>query len=115
MSTVIVMGTIATFIAFVVGLVICKKFAFVEGMIFFGIMLLLEILTLLAPLYMNGMLDSSIRNTLPDNMTLGELVTLYSIFRQTLRLVGFLILVAGLWKRWNRRRSDETNDLIQSK
>lgn len=91
-------------VALVLGFIICKKKAFVEGMVFFGIMFFLQIYTLFVPYYIGRIIDSRTRYNIPGNMTIGEFVSLLSLLNPFINAIGFVILVVGLRKIWVRER-----------
>lgn len=86
----------------ILGIYICKKTSFIEGVYFFSILTLYQICSYFLPYYFNKLVTYYLHNTdqLPLGMSIGELLAFYSIIGLILKAMPFLILVYGLYRRW---------------
>jgi hypothetical protein len=86
----------------ILGIYICKKNKFIEGIYFFSILIIFQVCSYFIPFYTNKLFDYYLRNSeqIPGGMSIGELLTIYSIIGIVVRTIPFLILVYGLYRRW---------------
>lgn len=86
----------------ILGIYICKKIRFIEGIYFFSILVIFQICSYFLPFYTSKLVDYYLlnREKIPGGMSFGELAASYLIMVKVLKTIPFLILVSGLYRSW---------------
>lgn len=106
MNAIELIGTILQFV-FVMSLIaggyLCIRHRFIEGFVFFLIMLILEIFQYIITKGMEGWM----RSPQPIGaLSIGQLLQLLTVAQFLLHTIAFVTLVVGLYRRF-RRRADQ--------
>ncbi|WP_272479966.1 hypothetical protein [Aquibacillus koreensis] len=76
------------------------KHAFKAGVYSFCLLLINQVYEVIAPYFM----DSIINNHEQLGMTMGELVSIFTLIPKTMEMIAIAILVIGLYKMWSNKK-----------
>lgn len=96
---------IVMFILLISGLIISIRRSMISFVIFFCIMILLQVYDVFSPAthYINFLLDRDADP--PFGMTMGYFVHLLSLIPKSIELIAYLFLIGGLWQLWKNKNA----------
>jgi len=92
-------------ILLIIGLILCRKHLFTAGFYFFLILILNKVLSFIYSAYIAKYIDSLHESNKqpPLGMTIGELVSWFSLIPTIIELIAFAILIIGLYTLWKSK------------
>lgn len=100
---------IIVIVCMVSGLMLCKYFAFREGVIFFSILLILKLLSVPYTLTLQQLVTHLYSNNSspPFGWTMGQFIQRVSSIPAVFELIAYIILVAGLYRLWKLKKQSQ--------
>lgn len=89
-------------VGYCAGIFFCFRLRFMPGALFFFILIVNKILQFYFQNYISHY-DTQ-QTALPQDMSVGELVSAFQIVSHVIEIIAFVILLIGLYQKWSKRK-----------